>query len=124
MERVRALFARFNETGELEVGALDPDVELHSRPDVPDAKVWRGVDGVRGFFAELAEAFDPIRYEPRELIAAGRHVVVRAQVVGYGATSGTPIEVEEVQPGHSVKAGSSACRDFPRSTRRTRPRGP
>jgi len=97
VERVRALFARFNETGELEVGALDPDVELHSRPDVPDAKVWRGVDGVRGFFAELAEAFDPIRYEPRELIAAGRHVVVRAQVVGYGATSGTPIEVEEVQ---------------------------
>jgi ketosteroid isomerase-like protein len=94
---VRGLFARFNETGELDFTAVDPDVELHDRPDVPDRRVWQGVDGVRAFFDKTAESFDPIRWEPREFIAAGRHVVARAHVVAYGASSGTPIEVDEAQ---------------------------
>jgi uncharacterized protein len=97
IERLRVLFKRFNETGELDFSAAHPDVELHDRPDVPDSRVWRGVDGVRAFFQKTAESFDPIRWEPREFIAAGRHVVVRAHVVAYGATSGAPIEVDEAQ---------------------------
>lgn len=97
VERLQGLFARFNETGELDFSLVDPDVELHDRPDVPDGRVWHGVDGVRAFFAKTAELFDPIRWEPREYIAAGRHVVVRAHVVAYGATSGTPIEMDEPQ---------------------------
>jgi ketosteroid isomerase-like protein len=97
VERLRALFARFNESGELDFTQVSPDVELHDRPDVPDGRVWRGIDGVRGFFEKTAESFDPIRWEPREFIPAGRHVVVRSRVVAYGATSGTPIEVDEAQ---------------------------
>ena len=97
VERLRGLFARFNETGELDFTGVDPEVELHDRPDVPDARVWRGIDGVRAFFAKTAESFDPIRWELREPIAFGRHVVARAHVVAYGATSGTPIEVDEGQ---------------------------
>jgi ketosteroid isomerase-like protein len=97
VELLRALLERFNETGELDFSAADPDVELHDRPDVPDSRVWRGVDGVRAFFEKTAESFDPIRWEPREFIAAGRHVVVRAHVVAYGATSGAPIGLDETQ---------------------------
>jgi ketosteroid isomerase-like protein len=97
VERLRGLFARFNETGELDFTGVHRDVELHDRPDVPDRRVWRGIDGVRAFFDKTAELFDPIRWEPREFIASGRHVVVRAHVVAYGATSGTPIEVDEAQ---------------------------
>jgi ketosteroid isomerase-like protein len=97
LERLRELFARFNETGELDFTRVSPNVELHDRPDVPDGKVWRGIDGVRGFFDKTTELFDPIRWEPREFIPAGRHVVVRAHVVAYGAASGTPIEVDEAQ---------------------------
>jgi ketosteroid isomerase-like protein len=97
VERLRGLFARFNDTGELDFAAAHPDLELHDRPDVPDGRVWRGIDGVRAFFEKTAESFDPIRWEPREYIAAGRHVVVRAHVVAYGAASGTPIEVDEAQ---------------------------
>jgi ketosteroid isomerase-like protein len=48
-------------------------------------------------FNETAEAFDPIRWEPRELIPTGRHVLVRARIVASGAASGTPIEVDEAQ---------------------------
>jgi ketosteroid isomerase-like protein len=97
VERVQGLFARFNETGELDLTGVHPDAELHDRPDVPDARVWRGPDGARAFFEKTAESFDPIRWEPREYIAAGRHVVVRAHIVAFGATSGTPIEADEAQ---------------------------
>ena len=97
VERVRALLARFNETGELDFAEVHPDVELHSRPDVPDATVWHGIEGVRAFFERTAESFDPIRWEPRELTAAGRHVVARARIVAYGAASGTPIDADEAQ---------------------------
>jgi ketosteroid isomerase-like protein len=97
VEWLRGLFARFNETGELDFTGIHTDVELHDRPDVPDGRVWRGIDGVRAFFDKTAELFDPIRWEPREFIPAGRHVVVRAHVVAYGATSGAPIEIDEAQ---------------------------
>ena len=97
VERLQALFTRFNETGELDFTAAHADVELHDRPDVPDGRVWRGVDGVRAFFEKTAESFDPIRWEPREFVPAGRHVVVSAHVVAYGASSGTPIEIDEGQ---------------------------
>lgn len=97
VERLRALFAHFNETGELDFSAAHPDLELHDRPDVPDGRVWRGIDGVRAFFEKTAESFDPIRWEPREFIDAGGHVIVSAHVVAYGASSGTPIEVDEAQ---------------------------
>jgi ketosteroid isomerase-like protein len=59
--------------------------------------VWRGIDGVRGFFERTAESFDPIHWEPREFIEHGRHVVIRAHVVAYGAASGAPIEGDEAQ---------------------------
>ena len=93
VDRVRELYARFNKTGELDSGQMHPDFELHSRPDVPDATVWRGIDGVRDFFARTAESFDPIRWEAREFSPAGRHVMVRAHIVAFGRASGTPIEV-------------------------------
>jgi ketosteroid isomerase-like protein len=56
-----------------------------------------GIDGVRAFFEKRPELFDPIRWEPREFIPAARHVVVRAHVVAYGASSGAPIEIDEAQ---------------------------
>jgi ketosteroid isomerase-like protein len=94
---LRKLFDRFNETGELDFSAVDPEVELHARPDVPDGRVWRGSDGVREFVEMTAEAFDPIRWHAREMIAEGRHVVVNCHVVAYGASSGAPIEMDEAQ---------------------------
>jgi ketosteroid isomerase-like protein len=97
VERLQGLLTRFNETGELDFSAAQADIELHDRPDVPDGRVWRGMDGVRAFFAKTAESFDPIRWEPREFSPAGRHVVVRAHVIAYGASSGTPIEIDEAQ---------------------------
>ena len=98
VEVLREILERFNETGEVDfAGRVDPECELHDRPDVPDGRVWRGVDGVREFFAKTAELFDPIHWEPKEMVAEGRHVVAMTHVVAYGATSRTPIEMDEAQ---------------------------
>jgi ketosteroid isomerase-like protein len=97
VECLQELFARFNESGELDFTRVHPDVEIHSRPDVPDRRVWRGIEGVRAFFEVISESFDPIRWEPREFIVDGRHVVVRSHVVAYGSASGAPIEFDEAQ---------------------------
>jgi ketosteroid isomerase-like protein len=97
VEVLETLYARFSETGEVDYSRVDPEVELHSRPDVPDGRVFRGVDGLAEFFAETAKAFDPIRWEPLEFIPEGRHVLVRAHIVAQGRASGAPIEVDECQ---------------------------
>ena len=94
---LQELFARFNESGELDFTSVHPDVEIHSRPDVPDRRVWRGIEGVRAFFEVMAESFDPIRWEPLEFIVDGRQVVVRCHVVACGSASGAPIEFDEAQ---------------------------
>ena len=57
--------------------------------------MWSGVAGVQGFFAKTTELFDPIQWEPREFVAVGRHVIVPCHVVAYGASSRTPIEMDE-----------------------------
>ena len=36
VELLRELFARFNETGDMDFSRVHRDVELHDRPDVPD----------------------------------------------------------------------------------------
>jgi ketosteroid isomerase-like protein len=97
LEHLREIFQRFNESGEIGFDEVDPEVELHGRPDVPDRQVWRGVDGVRAFLAKTAEHFDPIRWEPREMVALGRHVIVSTHVTACGAASGAPIEFDEGQ---------------------------
>jgi ketosteroid isomerase-like protein len=97
VELLRDLFDRFNEAGEIDLEAVDPEIEMHSRTDLPDRRVWRGVAGMGEFFAELAQQFHPIRWEPYEMVAEGRHVVVRARVTAYGASSGTRIVADEAQ---------------------------
>ena len=97
VERVGEIFTRFNETGELDFAVVDPEIELHDRPDIPDSRVWRGPDGVRAWFEKTADSFDPIRWEPLGLTATGRHVVVETRIVATGRASGTPIEVDEGQ---------------------------
>lgn len=97
VERVEEIFARFNETGELDFTAVDAEIELHDRPDVPDCRVWRGPDGVRAWFEKTADSFDPIRWEPLRLTGTGRHVIVETRIAATGRASGTPIEVDEAQ---------------------------
>ena len=98
VQTLHDLFERFNETGEIDfAGKVAHDVELHDRPDVPDGRVWRRFEGVAAFFAKTRELFDPIVWELNDARPEGRHVVTQTHVTAYGASSGTPIEMDEAQ---------------------------
>jgi ketosteroid isomerase-like protein len=74
---------------------LDPDFELHDRPDLPDARVYRGRDATKEFWRKLQELFVEMRWEPQEFVDLGHAVVVEARVVVRGRGSDAPTEAEE-----------------------------
>jgi ketosteroid isomerase-like protein len=74
---------------------LAPDVELHERPDLPDAKVYRGREEAKEFWRKTQELFAELRWEPREFIDLGHAVVVEAKLVALGRNSEVRIEAEE-----------------------------
>jgi len=75
---------------------FDPGVEWWDRGDSFHTTVRRGHDGLRGGWAEIAEAFSEFRMEPKEFIDAGDYVVVPIHRVGTGRVSGALIEEDEV----------------------------
>lgn len=74
---------------------LAPDFELHERPDLPDAKVYRGAEESKGFWRKTQELFAQISWEPVEFVDLGETVVVEARVVGIGRGSDVRIEADE-----------------------------
>jgi ketosteroid isomerase-like protein len=74
---------------------LAPDVELHERHELPDARVYRGRAEAREFFRKTQEVFSEIRWEPREFIDLGHAVVVETRVFATGRGSEVPTEFAE-----------------------------
>ena len=64
------------------------DVEYRTRPDLPDARTYRGHDGVRALAAEWRRIFPDLHFEPVELIDAGDRVVALMRISGRGEASG------------------------------------
>jgi hypothetical protein len=50
---------------------LAPDFELHDRPELPDAKIYRGPEQSKEFWRKTQEVFAEVRWEPREFIDLG-----------------------------------------------------
>src|SRR5450631_2683050 len=104
MEIIRSLYAR-TERGDF--GFLDsepelhdffaPDLEWHTRADLPDAGVRRGYEGLTRLRTEWTDAFDDFHYGLDELIDAGDRVVAVVRLCGCLRGSGHPVEVEETQ---------------------------
>src|SRR4051794_24663449 len=74
---------------------LAPDFELHGRPDVPDAKVYRGREASKEFWRMLQEVFAEVRREPLAFTDLGHAVVVETRIVAVGRGSDVPIEGDE-----------------------------
>lgn len=74
---------------------LSPDFELHDRPDLPDAKVYRGRQATKEFWRKTQELFAELRWEPLEFIDLGDTVVVETRIVARGRGSDVRIEAEE-----------------------------
>jgi ketosteroid isomerase-like protein len=74
---------------------LAPDVEMHGRPDVPDAQVYRGREATKEFWRMLQEVWAELRWEPRRFTDLGHTVVVETRIVALGRGSDVPIEADE-----------------------------
>jgi ketosteroid isomerase-like protein len=74
---------------------LAPDVELHDRSELPDARVYRGRAAAKEFFRKTQEAFAEIRWEPLEFVDLGHAVVVEAKVIATGRGSDVRTELDE-----------------------------
>jgi ketosteroid isomerase-like protein len=74
---------------------LDPDFELHDRPDIPDSKVYRGREASKGFWRKIQELFSELRWEPSKFIDLDHAVVVETRVMVVGRGSDVRIEADE-----------------------------
>ena len=69
------------------VAFFQSDVEFHGLPENPDARVYRGHDGVREWIKGVCKVLDA-RFEPEEVTEAGDFVLlsVRASVMPRGSS--------------------------------------
>jgi ketosteroid isomerase-like protein len=74
---------------------LAPDFELHGRPDVPDAKTYRGREESKEFWRMLQDVFSELRWEPLEFTDLGDAVVVETRLVARGRGSDLRVEADE-----------------------------
>ena len=71
---------------------MDPEIEIHDRPEAPDARTYHGHEGVLAALQLSLDTFDDLRFEPEEFIGAGDEVVVILRFTGRGKVSGVPVE--------------------------------
>jgi ketosteroid isomerase-like protein len=74
---------------------VSPELELHERPDLPDAKVYRGREATKEFWRKTQELFSELHWEPPEIIDLGHAVVVATKIVVVGRGSEIRIEADE-----------------------------
>jgi ketosteroid isomerase-like protein len=71
-----------------------PEVELRWSRSAPEARVYRGRDGVIQAFREWYEAFSEYYIEPLDFIEQEDRVVIPQRHWGIGSTSGVSVEIE------------------------------
>jgi ketosteroid isomerase-like protein len=71
-----------------------PEVELRWSTRGPEARVYRGREGVTKAFREWVEPFSEYYTEPLDFIGLGDQVVIPQKQWGVGSTSGIPVEIE------------------------------
>jgi ketosteroid isomerase-like protein len=94
LERVREIYAAFNEARALDSELFDPEVEWHNAPELPGATVHRGLDAMRADIDEQMEAWEERHFDPVELMDAGEHVIVFLNLDAKGKSSGVPVHIE------------------------------
>jgi ketosteroid isomerase-like protein len=73
---------------------ISPEIALRWSATGPEARVYRGIDGVIQAFREWVEPFSEYRVEPLDYIEVGDYVVVPNRQRGVGKASGAPVEIE------------------------------
>ena len=89
VEIIRQFYDTLNRDGVAAAAELlHPDIEIHEPPEVPDADVWHGRDGVEEVVGKLASSFHDLAFEADEIIPIGNRVFVIVRWSGRGSSSG------------------------------------
>jgi ketosteroid isomerase-like protein len=86
---------------------IHPEIEIHDRPESPDARSYHGHEGVLTALQLNVDAFEELRFTPEELIDADDQVVVVIRISGRGKVSGVPVE-ERIAHLWSIREGKAA----------------
>jgi uncharacterized protein len=71
---------------------LDPKVLLWDRPEVPDARSYRGYEGMLVTLRDTSDSFEDFRLDPEQFFEHADKIVVILSMTGRGRTSGVPVE--------------------------------
>ena len=107
VEIVRGFLEAFNdEAYALCLETIDPDVEWHPPPDIPNAVVARGQDALIANFQDWLGAWDDYRAVPEEILeGAGDTVLVSALESGQGRGSGVDVESRRITQVYELRGG-------------------
>jgi ketosteroid isomerase-like protein len=97
VEAVRRQHQHFSRTGEVLREIYDSDAEWMAAREDPDAATPRGLEAIRGYFAQWSGMFEGIELRAEELIDVGDKVFTWIRFSGTGITSGAPVEMEQAQ---------------------------
>jgi uncharacterized protein len=95
VEIVRQALEKWNR-GDYEptLEALDPEIEWQVPPGIViGQEVYRGREEVQRGFAEWLAAWDTYRFEPKEMLDHGDHVLVGGMQIGRGRGSGVEVRL-------------------------------
>ena len=88
---VRSIYAAVGE-GRMPFELLDPQIELDMSERIFNPAVYRGHEGARQFYGEIAEIWDSWLSEPEQMFESGEQVVVFVRSRGRGKSSGVEVE--------------------------------
>lgn len=113
-EQLRAAYESAARRHRPDFQLLDPDVEWHTRADLPDSATYRGHDGVAKLFSEWLESFDDLRFDPEESIDPGDDVVVAVlRLSGRIRGSGEEVTMPETHVWTMRDGKGVECREHP-----------
>ena len=92
LDLVRQAYDAWNR-GDLDTafGFLDPEVEVSTPPELPEAGTFRGRDETRRFIEDALKSWEEIGAEPQSFVEAGDKVLVTVRYFGRGKGSGAAV---------------------------------
>ena len=93
VEIVRRTYDHLSRTGDFPWDLIDPKVEVHDPPSLPDAEIRHGHEGLRAGLESVRTSFDGLVFDVEEIYGAGEDVVVFVRMYARGKESGVDLDV-------------------------------
>ena len=95
VELIRAAYEEFNRTGQPVLWGFDPEVEYHTRADLPDSSVHRGLDGVAALHQGWIDSFEDLGCVIEDVIDRDPYLIVPLVLHGRIRGSGEEVSMPE-----------------------------